>query len=45
VTYLYDAGFQYYESGYAAAMSWVLFVLILALSMIQLRLFRYSEVD
>lgn len=45
VTYLYEAGFQYYQSGYAAAMSWVLFLLILALSMLQLRLFRYSEVD
>jgi ABC-type sugar transport system permease subunit len=45
VTYLYVSAFQYYQAGYAAAMSWVLFLLILALSMIQLRLFRYSEVD
>ncbi len=45
VTYLYDSGFQYFQSGYAAAMSWVLFLLILVLSMLQLRLFRYNEVD
>ena len=31
--------------GYAAALSWVLFVLILAISMLQLRLFRYREVN
>jgi len=45
VTYLYEVGFQYYQSGYAAAISWVLFLLILALTMLQLRLFRYNEVD
>ena len=45
VTYMYEAAFQYYQSGYAAAMSWVLFLLILALSILQLRLFRYNEVN
>ena len=45
VTYLYQVGFQDFRSGYAAAISWVLFVLILVLSMLQLRLFRYDEVD
>jgi ABC-type sugar transport system permease subunit len=45
VTYIYDAAFNYSEPGYAAALSWVLFVLILAVSMLQLRLFRYSEGD
>jgi ABC-type sugar transport system permease subunit len=38
-------GFQDFRSGYAAAISWVLFLLILLLSMVQLRLFRYDEVD
>jgi ABC-type sugar transport system permease subunit len=45
VTYLYRVGFQDFRSGYAAAISWVLFLLILLLSMVQLRLFRYDEVD
>jgi ABC-type sugar transport system permease subunit len=43
VTYIYDAAFDYSEPGYAAALSWVLFALILLLSLFQLRLFRYSE--
>ena len=45
VTYLYDVGFQEFRSGYAAAISWVLFLLILMLSMLQLRLFRFKEID
>ena len=45
VTYLYEVGFQDYRSGYAAAISWVLFLLIMLLSFAQLRLFRYDEVD
>jgi ABC-type sugar transport system permease subunit len=45
VTYLYQVGFQDFRSGYAAAISWVLFLLILLLSVLQLRVFRYDEVD
>jgi ABC-type sugar transport system permease subunit len=45
VTYLYQVGFQNFESGYAAAISWVLFLLILLISMLQLRLFRFKETD
>jgi ABC-type sugar transport system permease subunit len=45
VTYMYEAGFEYYRSGYAAAMSWVLFLLILLVSALQLKLFRFNEVD
>ena len=45
VTYLYQVGFQNFRSGYAAAISWVLFLLIMLLSIFQLRLFRYDEVD
>ena len=45
VYYIYEAAFDYFQPGYAAAISWVLFVLILFLSMFQLRLFRYTEVD
>jgi ABC-type sugar transport system permease subunit len=45
VTYLYEAAFQYFQAGYAAAISWVLFLLILALSVLQLRLLRYNDAD
>ena len=45
VTYLYQVGFLDFRSGYAAAISWVLFLLILLVSMLQLRLFRFKETD
>ena len=45
VTYIYLEAFDYANPGYAAALSWVLFLLILAISMLQLRLFRYREVN
>ena len=36
--YLYDNAFQYQRMGYASAMGWVMFVIILALTMVSLRL-------
>jgi ABC-type sugar transport system permease subunit len=45
VTYLYQLGFQQYRSGYAAAVAWVLFILIMIVSIAQLRIFRYRDVD
>jgi ABC-type sugar transport system permease subunit len=45
VTYLYQLGFQQYRSGYAAAVAWVLFILIMVVSVVQLRIFRYRDVD
>lgn len=45
VTYMYVNGFQQYRSGYAAAIAWVLFLLIMLASLLQLRLFRYRDVD
>jgi ABC-type sugar transport system permease subunit len=45
VTYMYKVGFQDYRSGYAAALAWVLFLLIMTVSVIQLRFFRYRDVD
>jgi ABC-type sugar transport system permease subunit len=45
VTYMYKLGFQQYRSGYAAAIAWVLFLLIMLASAVQLRLFRYRDVD
>ena len=45
VTYMYELGFQQYRSGYAAAVAWVLFILIMIVSVVQLRIFRYRDVD
>lgn len=45
VTMLYREGFVYFNQGYASAIAWVLFVLILAVSAVQLRLLRYDDVD
>lgn len=35
--YIYDNAFKYHDMGYAAAMSWVMFLIILALSAVVLR--------
>lgn len=45
VTYMYHQGFELFRMGYASAIAWVLFLIILVLSMVQLRLFRYRDVD
>jgi ABC-type sugar transport system permease subunit len=45
VTYLYARGFEDFRMGYASTIAWILFLLILAASMLQLRLFRYRDVD
>ena len=45
VTYMYEQGFREYRSGYAAAIAWVLFLLIMLVSIVQLRLFRYRDVE
>lgn len=45
VTYLYYQGFDLFRMGYASAIATVLFLLILAVSAGQLRLFRYRDVD
>jgi multiple sugar transport system permease protein len=37
VLYLYQNGFQYMKMGYAAALAWVLFVIILGLSLLTFR--------
>jgi len=38
VYYLFNCGFRYFKMGYASALAWVLFALILALTLIQLKL-------
>jgi ABC-type sugar transport system permease subunit len=45
VTKLYNDGFVNYETGYAAATSWVLFIVVVLVSVFQLRIFRYDDVD
>ncbi|GAA2643665.1 carbohydrate ABC transporter permease [Paractinoplanes durhamensis] len=45
VTKLYRDGFVNYETGYAAATSWVLFIVVVLVSALQLRIFRYNDAD
>lgn len=45
VTQLFREGFQNFHIGYASAIAWVLFALIMIISVFQLRLFRYNDVD
>lgn len=45
VMYLYQRGFIDFDLGYASALSWVLFLIILVISLIQLRLLRYRDDD
>jgi ABC-type sugar transport system permease subunit len=45
VTMMFREGFTNFDIGYASAIAWVLFALIMVLSAFQLRLFRYRDVD
>ncbi len=45
VTYMYHQAFDLFRMGYASAIAWVLFVVIMIGSVAQLRLFRYHDVD
>ncbi|MBT3266102.1 sugar ABC transporter permease [Candidatus Poribacteria bacterium] len=45
VMYLYKNGFQFVNLGYAATIGWVLFAIIMAISVIQLRFFRFGQED
>ena len=38
VYYLFNNAFRYFKMGYASALAWILFVIILALTLLQLRL-------
>ena len=40
VLYLFDQAFRYFRMGYASAMAWVLFIIILAVTLLQFRLSR-----
>jgi len=48
VYYLFNNAFQYFKMGYASAMAWILFLIILALTLFQLKLaprWVYYEVE
>jgi multiple sugar transport system permease protein len=45
VTQIFRDGFVNFQTGYASAISWVLFAVIMAISAILLRVFRYNDVD
>jgi multiple sugar transport system permease protein len=36
--YLFQNAFQFFKMGYASAMAWLLFLIILAITLIQLRI-------
>ncbi|HEY0259851.1 MAG TPA: sugar ABC transporter permease [Lacisediminihabitans sp.] len=45
VTEIFRDGFVNFQTGYASAISWVLFIVIMAISAFLLRVFRYNDVD
>ena len=45
VMYIYQRGFVDFRMGYASAIAWVLFLMILAISLVQLRLLRSDDGD
>jgi len=45
VNLIYRDGFVNYQTGYASAISFVLFLIIMLISALQLRFFRYNDVD
>jgi multiple sugar transport system permease protein/raffinose/stachyose/melibiose transport system permease protein len=45
VNLLYRDAFQNYQTGYASAISFILFLIIVIISALQLRFFRYNDVD
>jgi len=45
VMYIYQRGFIDFRMGYATAVAWILFLVIMTVSFVQLRLMRYKVVD
>ena len=45
VTFMYRQSFQTFDFGYGSAIAWALFLVIMIISALQLRLFRYNDVD
>ena len=42
---LFQNAFGFYEVGYAAALAWVIFAILLVLTLLQLRFARRAEVE
>ena len=40
IMYLFDQGFSYFKMGYASALAWILFIIIVVLTVLQFRLSR-----
>lgn len=45
VYYIYHHGFELLDMGYASAASWLLFLVIFVITLIQLRVFNYNQTD
>ncbi|WP_407341550.1 carbohydrate ABC transporter permease [Pengzhenrongella phosphoraccumulans] len=45
VTFMYRQAFENFDFGYASAIAWSLFLVIVIVSALQLRFFRYNDVD
>jgi ABC-type sugar transport system permease subunit len=43
IQYLYENGFQYYKTAYASAIGWVLFGMVLIVTLIQMKFFRMGS--
>lgn len=43
VPYLYDSGFRLFQFGYASAIAWILFIIIFALTLLNLQVGRANE--
>ena len=43
VSYIYHEGFQLFDMGYAATLACVLFLVVLAVTVVQLKVFRFQE--
>jgi len=43
VNYIYEKGFKFYEMGYASSMSFILFAIILAVTLLQYKALKYDK--
>lgn len=43
VNYIYEKGFKFYEMGYASSMSFILFIIILVITLVQYRVLKFDE--
>mgnify|MGYP001019937593 CR=1 FL=1 len=45
VYYIYHQGFELLDMGYASSAAWILFAAVFAITIVQLKLFRYDQTD